>query len=198
MRHPPGWRAPRRTALLAALQGAALLAGCASPPPNLYTISPVPGATVAAAPKVILLRDIGLARYLDRLQIVRSSESYRLDVMANDWWGESLSAMIGRVLVEELSQRLPGGTVYAEAGAVTTRPDLTVELNIQRLDEDRAGSVVLLAQIDVHVTGQPGSSARSFRAAVPVAGRGTAAEVVAISTALGRLADELAAMLAQP
>ena len=33
---------------------------------------------------------IGLARYLERSQIVRSSENYRLDVMSNDWWGEPL------------------------------------------------------------------------------------------------------------
>ncbi len=177
---------------------AALLAGCASPPPTLYTIAPVQGATVASKPRVVLLRDIGLARYLDRSQIVRSSESYRLDVMANEWWGESLGAMISRVLVEELSQRLPGSTVYAEAGAVSTRPDVTVELNIQRLDEDRTGGVVLLAQIDVHVTGRPGSTARAFRTVVPTTGQGTPAEVAAISTALGRLADALAAMLDHP
>ena len=41
-----------------------------------------------------MLRQIGLARYLERSQIVRSSENYRLDVMANDWWGEPLGAML--------------------------------------------------------------------------------------------------------
>ncbi len=177
---------------------AALLAGCASPPPKLYTIATVPGETVATKPRVIVLRDIGLARYLDRSQIVRSSEDYRLDVMANDWWGEPLGAMISRVLVEELNQRLPGSTVYAEAGAVSTRPDVTVELNIQRLDEDRSGNLVLLAQVDVHLTGHPGSHARSFRTTVPVTGKDISAEVAAVSTALGRLADTIAQMLRHP
>ena len=61
----------------------------------------------AGGPKVIVLQQIGLARYLERSQIVRSSENYRLDVMPNDWWGEPLGAMLSRVLIDELSQRLP-------------------------------------------------------------------------------------------
>lgn len=191
-------RAPGSVLLGVALLCAALLAGCASPNPNLYTIAPVPGAVVAGASKVILLREIGLARYLDRPEIVRSSENYRLGVMANDMWGESLRAMIGRVLVEELSQRLPGSTIYSESGAVSTRPNVTVELNILRLDEDTTGHVVLLAQADVGVTGRRGTTARSFRFVVPTTATDTGAEVAAISGALGRLADGLAAMLRHP
>lgn len=191
-------RAPGSVLLGMALLCAALLAGCTSPNPNLYTIAPVPGTVVASAPKVILLREIGLARYLDRPEIVRSSENYRLGVMANDVWGESLRAMIGRVLVEELSQRLPGSTIYSETGAVSTRPDKTVELNIERLDEDSTGHVVLLAQAAVALTGRRGSIPRSFRIVVPTTGADTGAEVAAISRALGQLADGLAVMLRQP
>jgi uncharacterized lipoprotein YmbA len=43
---------------------------------------------------------------------VRSSEDFRLDVSGNDWWGEPLDAMMGRVLTQELTQRLPGSTVF--------------------------------------------------------------------------------------
>ncbi len=94
---------------------------------------------MTGAPKAIELRQIGLARYLERSQIVRSSENYRLDVMANDWWGEPLGAMLARVLVEELSQRLPQSIVFAETGAVSVTPDATIELNVSRLDENTAG-----------------------------------------------------------
>jgi uncharacterized protein len=98
---------------------------------------------MSGAPKAIEVRQIGLARYLERSQIVRSSENYRLDVMANDWWGEPLGAMLARVLVEELSQRLPQSTIYAETGAVSITPDATIELNVSRLDENTAGTLVL-------------------------------------------------------
>ena len=112
---------------------------CSSPDPNLYTIAPISAATQTGAPKVIALRQIGLARYLERSQIVRSSENYRLDVMSNDWWGEPLGSMLARVLVDELSQRLPQSTVYAETGAVSVSPDATIELNVSRLDQNAAG-----------------------------------------------------------
>ena len=86
-----------RRALLASLVA---LAGCASQNPDLYAISIVPGTPQPGGPKLVVLHDIGLARYLERLQIVRSSEDYRLNVRSNDWWGEPLGAMLARVLVE--------------------------------------------------------------------------------------------------
>jgi uncharacterized protein len=179
----------------AALSIAAALAACASPNPNLYTIAPVQGTPSPGAPKVIVLRELGLARYLDRSQIVRSSENYRLDVMSNDWWGESLSPMLSRVLVEELNQRLPGSAVYAEAGAVSATPDATVELNIERLDEDAAGNVVLLAQANVTRNGRRGSISRNISLTVKPAGPDVGSEVAAISSVVGQLADTLADML---
>ena len=41
---------------------------------------------------------------------------------ANAWWGEPVGAMLGRVLVIELSQRLPNSKVYSESGAITGMP----------------------------------------------------------------------------
>lgn len=84
-----------------------------------------------------------------RTQIVRSSEGYQLQVEANNWWGEPFGPMIGRLLVEELSQRLPGTTVFGETGAIAAEGDATVEINIPRLDADSAGAVLLPAQVAV-------------------------------------------------
>jgi uncharacterized lipoprotein YmbA len=164
---------------------AAALVACSSPNPVLYTIAPVPGSTQTGGPKVVGLQQISLARYLERSQIVRSSENYRLDVMSNDWWGEPLGAMLSRVLVEELGQRLPQSTVIGESGALTASPDATIELNMQRLDEDAAGNLILQAQASV--------SLKSFVVTPPAPG--IPGEVTAISTAVGQLADGLASML---
>ena len=108
-----GTRYPRR---LAALIFGVTLGACSSPNPALYTIAPITGAEQSGGPKVVLLQQIGLDRYLERSQIVRSSENYRLDVLSNDWWGEPLSAMLSRVLVTELGQRLPRSTSSARMG----------------------------------------------------------------------------------
>jgi uncharacterized protein len=185
-----------RSAQVIAAALLATLAGCSSPNPDLYTIAPVTGITATGAPKAIALRQIGLARYLERSQIVRSSENYRLDVMANDWWGEPLGAMLARVLVEELSQRLPQSTVYAESGAVSVTPDATIELNVSRLDENTAGTLVLQAQAAVTVSkGRGEPVTRGFRFEIPPTDSGVGDEVAAISVAVGQLADGLATML---
>ena len=174
---------------------AATLAGCSSPNPILYTIAPVPGTQQSGGPKVVVLQPIGLDRYLERSQIVRSSENYRLDVMSNDWWGEPLGAMLGRVLVSELSQRLPSSPVISENGAVSASPDATVALNVQRLDEDASGILVLEAQAGVTFKARGAPALRSFRITVPPPTSGTPGEVAAISSAVGQLADGLAAMV---
>jgi uncharacterized lipoprotein YmbA len=174
-----------------------LVAACSSSPnPNLYTIAPVPGPQKSVGPKVIVLQQVGVERYLERSQIVRSSENYKLDVLANDWWGEPLAAMLGRVLGAELSQRLPGSTVISEGGVVTARPDATVGVNVQRLDIDGTGNLVLQAQAGVAFAGRGDPALQSFRFAVPPANPTTDGEVAAISTALGKLADAIADMVA--
>jgi uncharacterized lipoprotein YmbA len=180
---------------LAVLGLLTVIAACSSPSPVLYTIAPVQGPVQPGGPKVIVLQQISTAHYLERSQIVRSSENYRLDVMSNDWWGEPLSGMLSRVFTEELGQRLPQSTVIGETGAVSASPDATIELNMQRLDEDASGNVVLQAQASVSFKGRPGPVLRSFRFVMTPPAADIQGEVTAISTALGQLADGLASML---
>ena len=181
-----------------AIVGLALTAaGCStSPDPALYTIAPVSGTEHSGAPNIILLEQIGLERYLDRPQIVRSSENYRLQVMANDQWGEPLAAMLSRILVAELGQRLPRSAVIKETGAISAPPDATIAVNVQRLDEDSSGILILQAQASVIFKGHPNAVVRGFHFTVSPPGPGIPGEVAAISTALGQLADGIAAMAA--
>jgi len=168
------------------------LASCASPNPALYTLEIPAGETRRSGPRVIELRSVGLARYLERSQIVRSSENYRVDVLPNDWWGEPLDAMIGRVMARALTQRLPGSTVFVENGAISAEPDATVQVNVQRLDQDASHAVRLIAQFSVV---RRAADTRNVTIAVPVNGAATADLVAAMSTALGQLADRIAAAL---
>ena len=181
---------------LAGLVLVVALAACSSPNPVLYTIAPVQGRTHTGGPKVIAIQQISMARYLERSQIVRSSENYRLDVMSNDWWGEPPGPMLSRILIEELSQRLPQSTVFSESGAVTASPDATIELNFQRLDEDASGNLVLQAQASISFKGRPGAVLRNFRFVVTPPVADIQGEVTAISMAVGQLADGLASTLA--
>lgn len=169
---------------------------CSSPNPTLYTLAVVPGYTHTRAPRRIEVRAISLPRYLDRSAIVRSSEGFRLDVMGNDWWGEPLDSMMGRVLVQELLQRLPGSVVFPENGAISSAPDASVEVNVQRFDADRSGAVVLMVVIAVLRQGETIAS-RPVRLRVMPTTPGTAGFVAAMSAATGQLADVIAGILAR-
>ena len=167
----------------------------ASPDPNYYTIVPRNGPTISTGPKIVLLKDIGLASYLDRREIVRSSESYKLDILANNWWGEPLGSLLGRILVVELVQRLPNSTVYGESGAITADHNAVVGVNIQRLDADKAGSLILIAQVAIEFNRPRRLAARTFTLSKPLATPDTPGLVAAISDAVGELADGIAALL---
>lgn len=179
----------RRGLMLAAAVG---LGGCRSSNPALYTLDVPAGPVRRGGPRVIELRTVGLARYLERSQIVRSSENFRLDVLPDDWWGEPLDAMTGRVLSRALGQRMPGSTVYQESGAISTRPDATLQVNLQRLDQDRTGALRLIAQFAV-LRGV--GDTRTVSLSVPVLGASVPALVGAMSEAMGGLADQMAAAL---
>jgi len=138
---------------------------------------------------------VGLARYLDRPQIVYSAANDRLDVRSNDWWGEPLGPMFNRVLAEELGQRLPQTGVISDSSVVSVMPDARVELDVQQLDRDAAGSLILRAQASVTFRNPKHSVLRNFRFAVPTIEAGIRGQVKATSTAVAQLADGLASLL---
>jgi uncharacterized protein len=175
----------------------ASLCACSSPNPVLYTISPINGREQSGAPPVIDIEQIGLARYLERSEVVRSSEGYRLTVMANDWWGEPLGPMLSRIVATELQQRLPGSTVVSDTGAVSVPTDTSIALNVERLDENASGLVVLQVQAALYHEGRSRALIRTFRFSAAPPTPGTEGEVAAISSAVAQLADALAVMIVE-
>ncbi len=196
-----------------------LLAGCASPSPNLYSLEPRPGTvhpgSVLARPvlsggptrlqaetrPVVVVRGVGVPRYLEREEIVRATGGTRLRVAGNDWWGEPLRVMLRRVLVADLAQRLPGADVLADEGPIAAHPDAEVEMDVQRFDRDAEGGdpggpVLLEGYAAVTGPGRPRTLDR-LRLQAPVAADTTKAQVDAMSTALGQVADIIAGRLAR-
>jgi uncharacterized lipoprotein YmbA len=177
-----------------------LLAACGtSPNPNFYTLVEVPGQVQPGGPATIQLRRIGLAGYLDRAAIVFSTQSYRLQLAGDDRWGEPLGSMLQRVLNQDFTQRLPHCTVFSDGGAITADPAVIVEIDLQRLDGDASGVVILAAEIAVRPGDSHAASAtRTLRLTVTPASGATSDYVAALSAALGQLADVVAAMLQPP
>ena len=170
-----------------------LVASCSSADPTYYTLLPVNGTPASAVAQSVEIRRPGLAGYLDRSDIVLKSASYRLDVDSQLRWGEPLGDMIGRVISQDLSQRLPGTSVFTQSGAITADPDLRIEIDIQGFDADASGRVVLTAQVAVesgrsHVP----TSTRHVSVTAQPSGPGAGALVATMSQLLGTLSDQLA------
>ena len=175
-----------------AVAAALLLTACAtSPTPTLYVLQSVPGTIVATKAVGVELRRISLAGYLDRPEMVCGPRDFRLVVDDQSRWGEPLGAMLNRVLTEDLVQRLPAASVFAESGAISTKPELVLELDVQRLDTEADGNVTLLAQLALRPLDGT-AKATTLRLRQHVTGEGAASQAQAMSAALGALADEIA------
>lgn len=170
---------------------ACVVAACSSPEPDFYTLKPVAGEAVTQPRHVIEVRRPGLAGYLDRSSIVLLGDSYRLHVSSAVRWAEPLSDMIGRVLAENLAQRLPGSTVFAEGGAVAADADLDVDLNVQRFDAGADNQVQFVAEMVIEA-GHQAIRARHLDLRAPLSGAGAGALAATMSTLLGQAADDIA------
>ena len=179
----------KRRALL--LLPAFVLKGCASSNPNLYSLDLRPGPVREGVRRMVVVRGVGLPRYLDREEIVRAAGGVRLRVAQNDWWGEPLRVMLRRVLAADLAQRLPSADVLGEGGPIAARPDAEVEVDVQRFDRSPGGPVVFEGYAAITGPGRPRALDR-LRVEVPVRADTTEAQVDAMSTALGQVADVIA------
>lgn len=172
-----------------------LIAGCASPEPSLYRLLPRPGVQQRGGPGLLELRQVGVPGYLDRPEIVRAGEGPRLRSLPNERWAEPLGDLIGSVLGEDLTLRLPGTTVATEGGALRAEGEVVVEVDIQRFEAGEGGRVQLVAQVSVRRrAARNRRETRIVRLSAPSVSTDTASMVGALSDALGQLADTIAAM----
>ena len=173
------------------------LAGCgSSPPSSFYALSPESGAAHPSSFRTIKLRRPGIAGYLDRPDIVKTIIDHRLRANDTDRWAAPLDEMLGRVLAEDLEERLPGSVVFTEDGAITADAEATIEIDLRRFEVGAGGDVNLVAEValekgDAHVP----AGTRAVRLKQAPSAPGTSALVETMSEMLGKLADEIAALV---
>jgi uncharacterized lipoprotein YmbA len=171
--------------------------GCGSSPSAIYySMASTPGVPQAGWAHLIQLRRPALAGYLDRAEIVSRVVAYRLHVAQGESWSEPLGDMIGRLVGEDLSERLPGSIVFTEASPISADPDAVVSLDIQRFDVGADSTLRLLAEFTLEKP--PSHTAfgtRRVELRMRPSDSGTAALVGTMSALLGQLADEVAAEL---
>ncbi len=172
-----------------------VVGACASPDPVLFTLAAEPGNVLHTRPGAVELRRINLARYLDRNGIVRNASPYRVTVTDEQRWAEPLGRMLERVLAANLASRLPDKTVYTDSSGITQKSPIVVSIDVQRLDPDPAGDVVLVGQASIAPDDRNAAITRSFRIVRQPASAGTENLVAAMSAAVAELSDQLAVLL---
>ncbi|WP_158600788.1 PqiC family protein [Teichococcus wenyumeiae] len=190
--------APTRRRLTGWLALLPALAACSSPDAKFYRLAAVPG-TVRPVPRLrVELRQVTLARYLDRSEIAWGTTSLRLEYRDVERWAEPIGDMVTRVLAEDLSQRLPQALVVPEFSAIGGDPDTLAEADISRFEANGAGQVVLEGRFQVRrLGGRAAERNRQVTETVPLDGPGADDLARAMSKALGLFADRMAEALAE-
>lgn len=179
---------------------AVALAACGhSPPTRYFSLDAVPPSAPLATTRMapVQLGAVRVPATLDRPEIVAQDRAHRLTVREDDRWGAPLAPMIRRALAQDLLQRLPPGSFVlpgapAPAGArgiVVTVLDLRANTDGRMTFE---GSWTLTA-------GEAATAAMTQEVSLtePMASADSPAIADALSRVLGRLADRIAASLAQ-
>lgn len=187
---------PSRRQLMIGLGLLTVIDGCTtSPNSRFFTLAPQPATPVSQVSTTVAVRPVELAKYLDRPQIVRFTDAYELKITDLERWGEEMRDMVTRVLIENLSQRLPASQIAATSSPVTIRADATVDVDISRFDADQNGTVILDARWAVQRSTRP-ARLGADRISIQPASPSIPDFVAAMSDALGRLSDHIAQVLA--
>jgi uncharacterized lipoprotein YmbA len=191
------------TRRLAACAIMLLLAGCASAPTTYLTLAPVPGETVPGT-GVVAVAPVQMPPALDRLRLTRAGGPEVIHVAPHTRWVAPLGGMIRRVLARDLAQRLPDAAVRMPGDPLPPGRLRLVRVNLLRFMPVTGSAVPAHVVLDAdweEATRRAGhrlvkgrTTQGRARWVVP-AGAGGPAQAAAMSTALGRLADRIAATL---
>jgi uncharacterized lipoprotein YmbA len=185
-----------RHGLAACFLATLALASCASPNAKIYTLIALGGDIRSAGrPVTLSVATVGVPKYLDRPQIVRRSGEVELGVAEFERWGEPLGNMVQRVLAEDLTRRLPRGSVVTTSRTLTGDETSSIELDLSRFDAQADGTIVLDAQWRIRRNGRGVSPPQTVRITRRPADAGTPATVKAMSDAIGDLAARIAARM---
>ncbi|SNB79362.1 Uncharacterized lipoprotein YmbA [Arboricoccus pini] len=185
-------------ARLSAAAAICLLAGCQSLPPDYYLLKGAPSSSPQQLPsplQSIGIRPVAVADYLDRSEIVTTSEAARININDQERWGEKLSLMIARTLAADLRAHLGSASVTLLPTDFDIQPSRELILSIERFDADESGNATIAGRWQlVSPKNNEATSGAPFSIVAPVA---TPGSYDAIVQALSEALDQLAASIAR-
>ena len=173
---------------------AAMVTGCMPPGGPEYVLTPVPGPILTGSPMTVSVRGVSVPQFLRQLGIVYASDIPRPQAIPSEWWAEPLDLMIGRVMTQDLMQRLPGSRVFFDPAPPYTPSDVWVDVTVARFDTNPAGDVLVQAQVGV--VGLRFLTRTAWRTVTPANGS-TKSMVTALSIALATFSDLIATLVVE-
>ncbi len=188
-------RAWTRTAVLAGL----VLAACGGQVPTFkyYVLTPLSGPAAPAADSGAVSIGVGPVRlpgYLDRPQIVTRRGADEIDLGDLDRWGEALADGMPRTIADSIGALLPSARIALFPWAGTVQYQVLIDVN--RFDGPLGGDLVLDARWRIIGPDRKDVVERRFATREPVGAATYAAQVAAMSKALGALSREITGALA--
>lgn len=158
----------------------------------LTTSSPKPTATPVSA--VVGLDRVQLPEYLLRSELVTRSASNQLQIAEYEVWGEPFKDGFTRTLRRDLENELDGASVLTAPFDPAAKPDLAVDVDVQRFERVAGEGAVLEARWTLRDVKRGAVVARrDARERQPLADANTQAAVAALSRDVAALAAEIAA-----
>jgi uncharacterized lipoprotein YmbA len=168
-----------------------MLAGCASPEPNYYTLAAVDGAAVAGPSLLVEIRRPSVPAYLDRLEMVQKSGSSVTPDNAHVW-AAPIDKMAETTLAADLGQRMKSSTVFTESDALGTKASYRVDVDIQQFDPDTQGHALFGAKIIITDNAGTLVKADTLNLKANTAATTGSSMAITINVFLGQLADRIA------
>ncbi len=129
---------------------------------------------------------------LDRSELIRHAGPNVIEIDDFARWAAPLGALAQRALTQDLTSRLPAGSlIYPAAPNIPGSETLTVDVLDFEIEDGRGTMDVSWALVQPDGAASPQAGA-TRRLTVPVAGKGAAATADALSRLIAALADDIA------
>ena len=175
-----------------------VLAACGTTPPSrLYTLGAETVAGDRVAPDVMQSRRIELVsvripELWDRPQIVLTKSANEVGISEFHRWAAPLKAEVPRVVARDLRHLLDTQDVWLREDFSGTKPDLRVQVTIERIEAVAGEGIQLDAAWAIRPVAGDTATVGRVTIAEPVAENGHEAVVTALRRALSRMSAELA------
>jgi len=171
-----------------------------SPPSKFFTLDAVPAASAepphTSSRTRIQVADVTIPADLDRTSFVTRTSANQINVSDQDRWASPLDGQIRRALSQDLSSRLPPGTVLAPGDPTPPGGVETVSLNVLQFIGTSTGDVTVEADWALIPPKSKAARVRRHESIRLHASDGKAAPITAtLSRALGMIADHIAAAI---